>query len=173
MLALSPHMSETLVETFRKLSEVYAETLQAALAERLISVVLFGSVARGEATPFSDIDLLVVAEGLPRGRFARRRLLQKADDAVEEELWALREQGAAVDVCVIIQTPQEAKIIRPFYLDFVEDAVILYDRRGFFNQVLAELKRSLKRLGARRLHMGNVRYWDLKPDLTPGEIFEL
>ncbi|MGH9341548.1 MAG: hypothetical protein ACRD1R_18680, partial [Acidobacteriota bacterium] len=31
--------------------------------------------------------------------------------------------------------------LRPLYLDFVEDAIILYDRQGFFAQVLARLKR--------------------------------
>ncbi|OAG27637.1 nucleotidyltransferase family protein [Thermodesulfatator autotrophicus] len=36
--------------------------------ERLVSVAIFGSVVRGIFRPDSDIDLLVVAEGLPRGR---------------------------------------------------------------------------------------------------------
>lgn len=166
-------MPQTLSETLRKIAIAYVEALKGALAHRLVSVVLFGSVARGEATPFSDIDLLVVAEGLPKGRSARRRELQMADQAVEGELMALHEKGVASDLCVIIQTPEEATAIRPLYLDFVEDAVILYDKGGFFAQVLARLKRSLERLGARRLHLGKVRYWDLKPDLTPGEVFEL
>lgn len=166
-------MPQTLNETLRKLSIAYAEALKAALADRLVSVVLFGSVARGEATAFSDIDLLVIAEKLPRGRFARRRLLQRADQAVEGGLMALREQGVAADLCVIVQTPEEAKFIRPLYLDLVEDGVILYDQGGFFTQVLARLKHSMERLGARRLRLGKVRYWDLKPDLIPGEVFEL
>ena len=39
----------------------------------LVSAVLFGSVARGTARPDSDVDLLLVAHGLPRSFRDRRR----------------------------------------------------------------------------------------------------
>lgn len=58
-------------------------------------------------------------------------------------------------------------------LDLVEDAVILFDPDGFFASVLDRLKSRLKELGSVRRRMGKTRYWELKPDLRPGEIFEL
>ncbi|MGC8720226.1 MAG: nucleotidyltransferase domain-containing protein [Thermodesulforhabdaceae bacterium] len=45
-------------------------------------MALFGSVARGEAGPHSDIDLFVVLEETPRGMTRRRALLQPAREAV-------------------------------------------------------------------------------------------
>lgn len=39
--------------------------------ERLISLVVFGSVGRGTAGPDSDIDLLLVVNEFPAGRIAR------------------------------------------------------------------------------------------------------
>ena len=42
----------------------YAELLRQTLGDNLVSVVLFGSVARGEARPDSDIDLLIVDPSL-------------------------------------------------------------------------------------------------------------
>jgi predicted nucleotidyltransferase len=48
---------ETLNRILRDLAEAYAQGLRADLGEDVISVVLFGSVARGEATPYSDIAL--------------------------------------------------------------------------------------------------------------------
>lgn len=37
--------------------------IEAHYGERLVEVVLYGSVARGEATPESDVDVLVVLRG--------------------------------------------------------------------------------------------------------------
>lgn len=49
----------------------YVEALGRHFGERLVSVVLFGSRARGEARSESDIDMLIVVRGLPRNRFER------------------------------------------------------------------------------------------------------
>lgn len=52
-------------------SSVAAE-LRTMFGQRLVDVILFGSHARGDAGPDSDVDLLVVLEG-PVDRFAERR----------------------------------------------------------------------------------------------------
>ncbi|MFN3286719.1 MAG: nucleotidyltransferase domain-containing protein, partial [bacterium] len=147
--------------------------LQRSLGPSLVSAVLFGSVARGEAGPTSDVDLLVVVEGLPASRLGRHDVLAQADEAVEPLLEALRRDGIHTDVYPILKTPEEARRLRLLYLDMVEDAVLLHDRDGFFRSVLDRMRESLRRLGARRLRIGRVRYWDLKPDYRPGEVFEL
>jgi predicted nucleotidyltransferase len=51
----------------------------AALPERLQvrAAVVFGSVARGDFNKWSDIDVLVVAEGLPAGAQERLELLME------------------------------------------------------------------------------------------------
>ena len=73
----------------------------------------------------------------------------------------------------IVRTPREAARPIPLYLDLTEDALILHDRDGFFAQVLARVRASLKRLGARRIREGTTWYWDLKPDFQPGDIVEI
>ncbi len=165
--------SEALSARLRQVAEVYARALLHSLGRSLVSVVLFGSVARGEATSHSDVDLLVVVEELPRPRLARHAVLSAADEAVEPLLDALRREGVLTDVHPVLKTPEEAQRMRLLYLDMVEDAVLLYDRDGFFHQVLARVRESLKRLGARRVRLGRTWYWDLKPDYRPGEVFEL
>src|SRR5574337_79587 len=164
---------DALNRALRKLAEGYAQGLRRDLGDDVISVVLFGSVARGEATPYSDIDLLVVVSDLPHGRMARVERIRATDQRIEKQLKDLRSRGIFSDVCPILKTPEEAAQIRPLYLDFVEDAVFLADRDGFFAGVLDRLKSRLKELGSVRRRMGKIRYWELKPDYQPGEIFEL
>ena len=151
----------------------YVELLRGALGENLISAVLFGSVARGEAGPDSDIDLLIVGEEFPLGRFARLRLLEEVDAKFEPELARLRSQGLHPRLARLLKTRAEATRLVPLYLDLTEDARLLHDRDGFFQSVLTRLGASLKRLGAERKVRGQTRYWVLKPDFKPGEVIEL
>jgi hypothetical protein len=151
----------------------YGGLLRETLGDNLVTLALFGSAARGEATAGSDIDLLIVCEALPAGRFARLRVLDEADRRFESELSRLRSKGIDTRLARIIKTRAEAERIVPLYLDLVQDARLLYDRDGFFASVLSRLADSLTRLGAERRVRGRVRYWVLKRDFVPGEVFEL
>jgi hypothetical protein len=51
----------------------------------------------------------------------------------------------------------------------VEDAIILYDRDGFFQSILSQLKEKLERLSAKRVYIGKNWYWDLAPNAKFGE----
>lgn len=151
----------------------YARLLEEELRDNLVAVILFGSVARSEATPDSDIDLLVVCETLPDGRFARLGVLERVDARFEDELLRLRADGVDTRVVPLLKTRQEATRVVPLYLDMVEDACLLVDRGGFFAEVLAALRARLTALGAERRRRGRVRYWILKRDFRPGESIEL
>lgn len=151
----------------------YTALLQGTLGPDLVSVVLFGSVARGEAHADSDIDLLVVADSLPPGRFARLAVLEPAERAFEPELERLRARGLDSRLSPIVKTADEATRIVPLYLDMIEDAVLLHDRGGFFDAVLQRLRGTLARIGAERRRRGRIRYWVLKPDFKWGDVVEL
>ena len=159
--------------TLRDAAERYTQLLRETLGDNLVSVVLFGSVAREEATSDSDIDLLVVCEELPPGRFARLRLLDQADRRFDDDLVRLRSREIDTRLARLVRTRDEATRVVPLYLDLVQDAQLLHDTGGFFASVLARLAQSLERLGAERRMRGRVRYWVLKRDFVPGEVFEL
>ena len=64
-----------LKEKFRELEHRVLSEIMAYYGERLISVVVFGSVARGEARPDSDVDVLVELDPRqPIGLFEYARL---------------------------------------------------------------------------------------------------
>ena len=72
-----------LKEKFRELEHRVLSEIMAYYGERLISVVLFGSVARETQRFDSDIDLLIIALGLPSGRMKRVKEFSIVEDHLE------------------------------------------------------------------------------------------
>ncbi|QJA06247.1 nucleotidyltransferase domain-containing protein [Thermosulfurimonas marina] len=166
-------MTQGYREFYRRVLEDLCERLKEFYGPRLVSVAVFGSVARGTFRPDSDIDLLVVARALPRGR---RRRVEEFISGVEEPLeriWAERGQPYLPEITPLIKTPEEVRLGSPVFLDMTEEALILYDPEGFLQEYLEDLRRKLKALGARRVFSGGGWYWILKPDYRPGEVIEL
>ncbi|MEJ5293574.1 MAG: nucleotidyltransferase domain-containing protein [Candidatus Methanosuratincola sp.] len=168
-----PLSVETVNSRLFTLATDYSKELLSCLGDELVSVVLFGSVARGEASASSDVDLFIVIRDLPKGRFVRKERLRAADQKIAPALEALWEEGIDTSFCRILKTPEEAERIVPIYLDLVEDAVFLVDKGDFLRTVLSNLRRRLQEIGARRLTLGKIRYWDLKPDFKPLERFTI
>lgn len=150
--------------------------LKAKLGDNLVSVVLFGSVARGEAGEGSDIDLLVVLESFNDSFGERFRIFQE----IEAELTAssprieLRKRRLGTLISPIPLTKEEVKQRPPILLDILTDGIILYDKDDFIKRQLNELQERLKALGSRKVRLPDGRwYWDLKPDYKMGEVVEI
>jgi len=143
--------------------------------QRLMSVVLYGSVARGTAQVYSDIDVLVVAEGLPQSFSDRiEEMVEVVDELQSLKLRLWRENKVYASVQIFPLTPEEAEHLRPLYLDLLFDAIILYDKNGFMREVLERLQTRLRELGSRRIMLPTGSwYWKLKPKLQYGEVIEL
>lgn len=123
----------------RNAVEAAVQAWRAALGLRLVSLVLFGSVARGTAREDSDIDVLVVAEGFPWSMRDRRRPLLQAWEQVR-----VARGLPFVEWNLVTKTPDEARVRVPLYLDLVEDAVILVDRDRFFAEVLDGMRQRMR-----------------------------
>lgn len=158
---------------YQDLAEQLCHACKQHYGTRLVSVALFGSVARGTPQFDSDLDVLIVADDLAQGRMRRAREFERIEAALAPTLDSMRLSGIAVELSPVFKTPAEIEQGSPLLLDMTEDATILYDRAGFLAQALASLSARLGRLGARRIWLGSAWYWDLKPDFRPGEVIEL
>jgi len=140
---------------------------------RLVSIALFGSVARRTARPDSDLDVFLVIDDLPRGRRARLATFDGLENALAPDIAALARAGIAVELSPVLRTPEDLKTASPLMLDLTEDAVIIEDRGDILVAAIEDLRQRLRRLGSRRIWRGTRWYWDLKPDYRRGEIIRV
>jgi len=129
--------------------------LRAGLGERLRSLVLFGSRARGDYRPGSDWDLLAIAADLPRPGLDRYRELNT--------MLPIELRGS---VAIRAVTPEEFEARVPaFYLDIAIDGQVLYDPSGYATERFAQLRRTIERAGLHRERTpaGDVWEWDSPP----------
>jgi hypothetical protein len=136
----------------------------------LSSFAVYGSVARGVAERHSDIDVLVISNDFSGSMGSRIDQLYKAEDKLKDELSWLRRHDIYTSLSFYPLREDEAKKTPLLFLDLTEEAIVIYDRNNFLENVLTELKAKLSRLGGRRIFIDEKRwYWDLKPDYRFGE----
>ncbi len=163
--------------TYERLLRHFLALVREEYKDEIITVALYGSVARGEAKPNSDLDLILVIENSPSSyEKSTKRFILKVEDSLKDgkEFRNLVKSGLYPDLRPIILSRSEASMNRYVFLDLIEDAIILFDKNNFFKERLEALKRRLKELGSEKVELGDGGwYWILKPDLKFGEVFEL
>ena len=140
---------------------------------RFVSLAVFGSVGRGTMRPDSDIDLLVVADPLPKGRMRRVEDFAPVENVLDPLIASRRTLGITTRLSPLFKTPEEVMAGSPILLDMTQDARILYDRDDFFRLQIHSLEARLNSLGARRVFQGSAWWWDLKPDFKAGDLVTL
>lgn len=155
------------------LEKLLTEMWNAFSGGAILSVALFGSVARGEAHLESDIDLLIIHEPVPYDPVERFVLVQlKLEES--EEYKALRAKGFYPNLSPIFMTIQELSLKPLILLDIIDHGIILKDERGLLNAKMERLRERVEELGSRKIVFKDGSWaWDLKPDWKPGEVIEI
>src|SRR5438445_4018784 len=93
----------------------------------LLGVWLFGSVARGEARPNSDVDLLVVARNLMGNKSQMADAISSVVDVRSERDFFFR-NGFVTDISFYPITEEELGRFYPIMLDVLDHGIVLYER---------------------------------------------
>lgn len=122
------------------------------------AILLFGSYARDEADERSDIDLLVLYEGLDRDKpIERRRSLYKL---VMNYIGDLFDNVTLIDMR--LKDFLNPKNITPLLLNVYWDSIVVLDRTNSrVKKFLEHVRRRIIEVGLERVKNGEVYYWRL------------
>jgi len=154
----------------------YIELLIDHFKDELLSVVLFGSIARGDWDLNSDIDLLIVVsywDDIPIWRriqelYTVRRRLRETIEYKE-----VVKKGYTPIIQNYPLGKMEATHFHRIYLDIILDGIILYDKEDYINNILDTFRRELENRGARRISKPDGRYYWVLGEIKAGEVFTL
>lgn len=114
-------MEKIIDENVRKMLAELAESLQHIYGNKLKTVVLYGSVARGTQTDDSDIDILILIDG-------NNDELRQYDDKLSDVStdFSLKYLKVLSVIDISYQEYEEWRNLSPFYKNVSEEGVILY-----------------------------------------------
>jgi len=160
-------------ETYKGFIDEILAGLDMTFGDDVLSVALFGSIARGTAKKDSDIDLLIIHNEVscdPLKKFVDMQLEIENGIAYNE----LRAKDFYPCLSPIFMTPDEVSIKPLILLDIMDHGLILKDENGILLDKIQKLKKRLEELGSQKIVFEDSSWaWDLKPDWKPGEVIEI
>lgn len=137
--------------------EKLIKTFHSQLGRGLVSIVLFGSRARGEGAGISDWDIFILAKDLPEHPFDRQFFLM---EMVPKEF--------PFQISILPKTIKEfEKDFPAIYLDIATDGIILFDRDDYIHKKLQKIKGIIQEAGLKRIKKLNsiIWLWEDRPHL--------
>lgn len=152
---VSPRSIEIAKDAVKRLEEKYGS--------RLISVVLYGSFARGEERQTSDLDLFIVLKG-PFRFVAMRREIYDLLSHIKTDF----------EFSPLVMEHTQFQKLQPIHFELYADGIILYDRNNFMDKIMNRVGEIIKNLSSTRYKTkGGCYGWILKKDIKKGEVIEV
>ena len=132
------------IEHIQNISRQIKKKVRKLSGIEIVSLAIFGSVARRENSADSDIDLLIVAEGIAKKR------IQRIPDMIKIK----RELNLEFPPDILLVSKDECQSNfrnhNPLYLDIAFDAEIIYDDTGFLKNLIEETREYVNSNNIRR-----------------------
>ena len=130
----------------RSIEHKIIEEMKKQFGAELVSVVLFGSQARGTADEHSDIDLVVIADGVPSDWRRQGDII----NGIVKSLDSIRSP-----VSIILKSPEVVKAslstVQPLLFGILKSYKVLYDREDFFETQAEAYRKNMKEWDVREI----------------------
>ncbi len=173
MLLSSGHAQLIKINQERYLNLIYSFYRKVKRGYNIKAYAVYGSVARGTARDYSDIDILIISDDFKGSISSRLDQLYEYIKSVRDEIIWLQKHGIHTNLSIYPLTSREANEIPILFLDIAYEAKVVYDD-GFLNRLLNIIRGKLSMIGAKKIILEDGRwYWDLKPDYKPYDVIEI
>ena len=163
-----------LIDYHTKMIPIITECVREVFQKSLVSLALFGSVARGDHKIESDIDIFITIEDNPKSRSERSNLLlNHLLPLYQERAEKLYPGIVHPELHTVLRDKEQVMEGGFLYLDLVSEAKILLDREGFFQTHLNIFAKKMKEWGSQKFIESDGYYWIVKPGLGIGELLDL
>jgi hypothetical protein len=159
---------------FRDYLYNFVKLMKENYKEDLLSIILFGSVARGKWNNASDIDLFIIFTNKSSLRTTINNRLTKIISDYERKSKLRNSKGNRLfstiqDISLVLK---DLHTFRTIYYDIAMDGIILFDRGQTGFQFLKKIKKRIEEKGLKRIFIKeNDYYWER--NVKFGEIIEL
>lgn len=170
-----------MIEDFDRVSYIFRDylynfvrLLKENYKEDLLSIILFGSVARGKWNNESDIDLFIIFSNKSSIKTAINNQLTKIISDYERKSKLKNSKGDRLfstiqDISLLLK---DLHTFRTLFYDIAMDGIILFDSNQTGFHFLRKIKKRIEEKGLRRVFIKeNDYYWERNVDF--GEIIEL
>ena len=137
--------------------------LVARYGDKVVALGLFGSLARGEATPKSDVDVIVIVRGWERSLERRYRIYEVLRKHTKRDVTIID-----VSLRVAQELMKGRRSLTATMLNILYDCIIIYDPEEVLANMIEIVRDYVKREGLVRYKVGRCYGWmrkDGKPML--------
>ncbi|MHA1195816.1 MAG: nucleotidyltransferase domain-containing protein [Promethearchaeota archaeon] len=160
---------------FRDYLKDYIEILENFLKGKLISFILYGSVARGKWNQYSDIDILIILENdIKSLEELEAEILEKTIKFENKnELVSSSGKKLYITFQLLILREKDLKKFRTLFYDVALDGIILYDKNDTGFNFIKEIRKQIEEKKLKRIFISEDDFYWEREGIKYGDIFEL
>ena len=128
--------------------------LQQKFSQSLLSIVLFGSIVKGNFTKTSDIDVIVVCENLIKDWRARDKMIL----ALTEDIELKYSTQIHMNLVSKDEISHAIESAYPLMLEIYDANRIIYDKDNLFSNLLKKFEFNLHKWHAKKIEKG---FWKI------------